>query len=102
MFSEHSGHLRMVVSYWDMAAGLVNNGAISQELFLDTNGEHVGVFAKIEPILGEVRLFYSPKFAANIEKLVDATPGGREEVAGARERMRGMRAQMAGAGKKSA
>ena len=28
MFSEHSGHLRMVVTYWDMAAALVNNGAI--------------------------------------------------------------------------
>jgi hypothetical protein len=28
MFGEHSGHLRMVVSYWDMAAALVNDGAI--------------------------------------------------------------------------
>jgi len=25
MFSEHSGHLRMVVTYWDMAAACVNN-----------------------------------------------------------------------------
>src|SRR5206468_4949794 len=24
MFSDHSGHLRMVMSYWDMAAALVN------------------------------------------------------------------------------
>src|SRR4051812_34634739 len=35
--SEHSGHMRMVVSYWDMAAALVNNGAISLQLFNDTN-----------------------------------------------------------------
>ena len=53
MFSDHSGHLRMVITYWDMAAGLVNNGAISPELFNDTNGEHIGVFAKLEPLLGE-------------------------------------------------
>jgi len=49
MFSDHSGHLRMVITYWDMAAGLVNNGAISPQLFNDTNGEHIGVFAKLEP-----------------------------------------------------
>ena len=45
-FSDHSGHLRMVTSYWDMAAALVNNGAISAQLFNDTNGEHIGVFSK--------------------------------------------------------
>jgi hypothetical protein len=33
-----------------MAAALVNNGAISLELFNDTNGEHIGVFSKIEPL----------------------------------------------------
>jgi len=26
LFSEHDGYLRMVVTYWDMAAALVNNG----------------------------------------------------------------------------
>ena len=33
MFGEHSGHLRMVITYWDMAAALVNHGAISLEFF---------------------------------------------------------------------
>jgi hypothetical protein len=95
MFSDHSGHLRMVVSYWDMVAGLVNNGAISVELFNDTNGEHIGVFAKIEPLLGEIRAAYGPPFAANFEKLIDATPDGRKRVAKAREQMNAIRAQMA-------
>ena len=27
MFGAHGGHLRMVVSYWDMAAALVNDEA---------------------------------------------------------------------------
>ena len=94
MFGEHSGHLRMVASYWDMAAALVNNGAISLELFNDSNGEHIGVFAKFEPLLGEIRAVYSPKFAANLEKLIDATPDGRKRVAGAREQMKAMRAQL--------
>lgn len=95
MFSEHSGYLRMVVTYWDMAAALVNNGAISLELFDDSNGEHIGVFSKIEPLLGEIRAAYSPKFAANLEKLIDATPDGRKRVAAVREQMKAIRARMA-------
>ena len=51
LFGEHSGHLRMVITYWDMAAGLVNSGAISIEMFNNTNGEHMGTFSKIELLL---------------------------------------------------
>src|ERR1700733_10656860 len=54
IFGEHSGHLRMVVTYWDMAAALVNTGAISLDLFTEANGEHIGIFAKIEPLIGEI------------------------------------------------
>src|SRR6266436_971476 len=64
MFGAQSGYLRMVYTYWDMAAALVNNGAISLELFNDTNGEHMAVFSKIEPLLSEIRA-YAPQFAAN-------------------------------------
>ena len=95
LFSEHSGHLRMVITYWDMAAGLVNHGAISLDLFTDTNGEHIGAFAKIEPILGEIRAALTPQFAANLEKLIDATPNGRKRSAEARERIKQIGAQLA-------
>jgi hypothetical protein len=94
MFSEHSGHLRMVMSYWDMAAALVNHGAISSELFNDTNGEHLSVFAKLEPLLGEARAAYGPQFLANLEELIDATPGSRERLAIIRDRMKGIRDQL--------
>jgi hypothetical protein len=99
MFSEHSGHLRMVITYWDMAATLVNRGAINLELFTEANGEHIGVFAKIEPILGDIRKALAPQFAHNLEKLIDATPDGRKRTAETRERMQAMRAQMAQAGR---
>jgi hypothetical protein len=95
MFSEHSGHLRMVVSYWDMAAALVNDGAISLDLFNDCNGEHIGVFGKLEPLLKEIRAAYSPRFAQNLEKLIDATPDGRKLATENRERMKGIMAQVA-------
>ena len=94
MFSEHSGYVRMVISYWDMAAALVNSGAISLELFDETNNEHIGVFSKIEPLLGQIRAAYAPRFAANLEKLIDASPNGRERVALMRERMKAVRARV--------
>jgi hypothetical protein len=95
MFSEHSGHLRMVLSYWEMAAALVNNGAISLDLFTESNGEHLSAFSKFELLLGDIRAAYGPKFAVNLEKLVDATPDGRKQVAAIRERMKGIRAELA-------
>ena len=95
IFGEHGGHLRMVVTYWDMAAALVNNGAISMELFEASNVEHISVFAKCELLLGEIRSAYGPKFAVNLEKLIDATPDGRKRTAANREQMKAILAQLA-------
>jgi hypothetical protein len=102
MYGEHSGHMRMVIGYWDMAAALVNNGAISADLFTDCNGEFIGVFAKIEPILGEIRAAYGPQFARSFEKLIDATPDGRKRTAGIREQMKAIRERIARGQAKSA
>src|SRR5215203_2557234 len=49
MNSDKSGYMRMVVSYWDMAAALVNHRTIDMNLFSETNGEQYLVYAKIEP-----------------------------------------------------
>lgn len=97
IFGEHSGHLRMVATYWDMAAALVNHGAISRELFTDTNGEHLGVFAKLELLINDIRANFGPQWMVNLEKLIDATPGGRDQVAAMRARMKEIRAVLAGA-----
>ena len=79
----------------DMAAALVNDGAIRLELFNDVNGEQFGVFSKIEPLLTEIRADYSAQFGAQLEKLIDATPEGRKRVAAIRERMKSVRATLA-------
>jgi hypothetical protein len=94
MFSEHSGHLRMVMSYWDMAAAIVNYGSISPELFNDTNGEHLSVYAKLEPLLPEIRAGIGPQFLGNLEKLIDATPSGRDRLLAIRQRMRSIRSHL--------
>lgn len=89
LLGEHSGHYRMVISYWDMAAALVNHGAIDEELFNETNGEHIFVYAKIEPVIEELRtMFGAPDFLRNLETLVKRIPNIEEKIAGMRERMK--------------
>jgi len=88
MVSEHSGHLRMVMSYWDMACALVTNGAIDEELFNQTNGEHIFVYMKMEPVLEEVRkMFDNPEFLKNLETVVKRIPDIETKLPQMRERM---------------
>jgi hypothetical protein len=96
MFGEHSGHLRMVVSYWEMAASLVNNGAIDEQMFNDANGEHLFVFAKIEPILEDLRkLLNAPEAFGHFEKLIRNIPDNEKKLATIRERINTIQASMA-------
>jgi len=99
LLSEHSGHYRMVLSYWEMAAAMVNNGAIDEQLFNETNGEHLFVYAKIEPIIGEVRaMLGSPDFLLNLETLVKRIPESEQKLLAMRARMKkfaDMRAEQA-------
>jgi hypothetical protein len=88
MIGEHSGHLRMVMTYWDMACALVNNGAIDEDLFNQTNGEHIFVYMKIEPVLQDIRtMFDNPDFLKNLETLVKRIPNIEERLPAMRERM---------------
>ena len=96
MMGEHSGHLRMVISYWDMAASLVNNGAIDEQMFNDANGEHLFIFAKIEPILEDMRkLMNAPDALQNFETLVRRVPDNERKLAEIRERIKMIQAMMA-------
>lgn len=96
MMGEHSGHLRMVISYWDMAASLVNNGAIDEQMFNDANGEHLFVFAKIEPILEELRTqWQQPDMLKNYEAVVRRVPENKEKLAAIRERIKMIQGMMA-------
>ena len=91
-----SGFLRMVISYWDMAASLVNNGAIDEQMFNDANGEHIFVFAKIEPILDGLRQQWNqPEMLKHYEALIRRIPNNKETLAGIRERIKLIQGMMA-------
>ena len=89
LMGEHSGHYRMVVTYWDMAAAMVNNGAIDEKLFNESNGEHVFVYSKIAHLIPEIRtLFGNPEFLTNLETLVKRIPDYETKINAMRERMK--------------
>ena len=85
--SDKSAYYRMVVSYWDMAASLVNNGAIDAKMFNDANGEHLFVYAKVEPFLGELRAQGNPQFLGQLEQLINQMPNVEERLRFVRERI---------------
>ena len=61
----------MVSSHWEVAAALVNNGGIDEQMFLEANSEHLVVFAKLQPFISEIReTIGEPDYLANLEKLV--------------------------------
>jgi len=96
MMGPQSGYVRMVISYWDMAASLVNNGAIDEQMFNDANGEHMFVFAKIEPILAELRQQWNqPDMLKHFETLVRRVPNNEQILAGIRERIKMIQGMMA-------
>lgn len=92
----NSGHFRMVTSYWDMAASFVLNGAIDEKMFNDANGEHVVVFAKLEPFVAEYRKkMGNAAYLGSLETLVMKMPNASERLASLRERFRAMSAAAA-------
>jgi hypothetical protein len=84
-----------------MACAMVVSGAIDEDLFNSTNGEHMIVYMKIAPVLQEMRaMFDNPDFAKSLETVVKRMPNIEARMASMRERfkqMQAMRAQQAAA-----
>ena len=84
-----SAKYRMVTTYWDMAAGFVNRGAIDEEMFLDSAGEAWIVFAKVQPYLDQYReTIGMPKFMKHLEELLMRQPDAQATLDDRRESMK--------------
>ena len=88
LMGEKNAWMRMVIGYWDMAASMVVQGAISQESFVAAHSEIIGTFAKVHPFLPEVRARVGPAVAANIEQVVMAIPNALGEMDARRQRLK--------------
>jgi hypothetical protein len=97
LMGDKSAYFRQVMSYWDMAASFVLNGAIDGQMFDDANGEHLFYFAKIEPFLAELREKLGPasRLVPHLERLVMSKPDARERLEGLRQMGRAVAARRA-------
>jgi hypothetical protein len=93
--------VRMVSSYWDMACSFVVSGAIDANMFDAANGEHIIVFAKVQPILADLRAIAGENAFKNLEKVCLSPPVGIERVKTTAERIKGFAQRMQAAASNS-
>lgn len=68
---------RQVSTYWEMVYGLAYHGAVNAELLLDSNGEGMFLFSKMQPYLAQLRAATSPRTLSKAEWVATQTDVGR-------------------------
>jgi len=72
--SEHNAAWRQVLSYWEMTSSLVLRGALDADLFLDSNGEGILVYAKFHPFHAVTEKESGNPFMKNTAELIERYP----------------------------
>jgi hypothetical protein len=96
--TQENNWLRQGGSYWGMAASLVRQGVLDEELFLRPacSGEMFFMFAKVYPFLPELREKLGDKEVfLDIEEVVMGTKWGRERLKFILKRIEAMREKKA-------
>jgi len=77
MGSEKNAYWRQTISYWEMAASLVLRGAVDADLFLDSNGEGIFLYAKFHHWHAETEKESGNRFMKNTAALIDQYPAAK-------------------------
>jgi hypothetical protein len=77
MGSDGNAYWRQAISYWEMAASLVLRGAVDPDLFLDTNGEGLFLYAKFHHWHAETEKESGNRFMKNTATLIDRFPAAK-------------------------
>lgn len=70
--------LRQVVGYWEMVYGMMKWGILHPDFALETTGEGMVLYAKIEPYLSEVRAQKTGVQFNNFEWVATQTEAGKK------------------------
>jgi hypothetical protein len=73
--SQENTYIRMVISYWEMVAGIVNRGLINDELFFESNGEIWVVWDRMRTIVPTWRSKIPPCFPESKKPASGWRPG---------------------------
>ena len=80
--SQENTYIRMVISYWEMVASIVNRGLINDELFFESNGEVWVVWDRMRTIVPTWRAaFKNPTLFSGIEETCKRLEAWRERRA---------------------
>ncbi|MBM4059643.1 MAG: hypothetical protein FJ265_00900 [Planctomycetes bacterium] len=79
---------RQTSSYWEMVYGMARHGVVHSEFLLESNGEGLFLFARVEPYLAQIREQTSPRAFRNAEWLANSGDLARAIMATFRERMK--------------
>jgi len=80
--SEANTNVRMTMSYWEMAANIVNHGLIDEEFFFENTGEQWAVWDQIKHLIPAWRaMFNNPQLFENLEKHTKRFEDWREKRA---------------------
>ncbi len=102
--SQEGTYVMMVLTYWDQACALLNNGLLHEQLFFEASGEFFAIWERVKPIVQSVREKYRMNhFLVNLEKaaqrfekwLEEVSPGGVEAMRQYTQQMRSGKAQKA-------
>jgi hypothetical protein len=96
--TQQNNWLRQVGGYWGIAVSFVEQGVLSQDLFLRPafSGEMFLMFGKIYPFLGELReKLGDPEAFLDIEKVIMRTKWGRDRLKFLMKRLETWREKMA-------
>jgi hypothetical protein len=96
--TEQNAWFRQALTYWNMAAAMVLQGAVNEDLFFACNGEPYFLWAKFGEYIPQARKEYIDReLLLNLEKLV-SKPKAKARVAGLKERLAARAAAQAAAG----
>lgn len=80
--SSADASVRMVMSYWEMVASIVNRGLIDEEFFFENTGEQWAVWGRIRALIPAIReRSMNPHQYGNLEKHVAHFEAWREKRA---------------------
>ncbi len=70
--TEENAYMRMVVSYWEMAASFLVQEIVHDELFFTSCGELLAVWGKVQPLVEDLRAaLKNPLIYRNLEKAAE-------------------------------
>jgi len=97
-----NAYYRMVTTYWEMAASFVARGVLDAELFFDSGGEMILVWAKLAEFVPALRKnLGSENLLKNVEHVITSSPRAAERVGVMRQRIAQVRERMLAAAAKA-